>query len=291
MSNSKRIVQITIPNLRWKDLCKWYNFFLLLTVIMSCWSVYWWKTIRPYVSLQEATLQVYTREILAEEEGKLADSSLEEGSFFSKGQMLCSFNDSLLSCELHQVEEKVQNLRKELSQEKSKLDQNMEQYLYLQNELEAEIGPTELTDQILLEIQQQQEKILRLEREISAFESEETNTSAQIEKKVASAPFEGMVLRRFKEAGEKARVGDPLLLICDKQKRWVEASAPEEMLAKIRLGLPARIEFTSFPGKIWLAQVSWISPIATNGKIKIRMSAENLPLHPGLNAKVAVKIR
>ena len=290
MSDSKRVVQITLPNLHWKDLLKWRTFFILTTLLSLVWSIYWWKKVRPYAPVERAILRIQTQEIFAEQSGRLSDLTLDEGDVFSKGQQLFSYADSLLSEHLRQADEKMQELRRELSQEKHKLDQNMQQYVYLQNELEAAIGPTELTDQILAQIQQQQEKIIQMERDLSLWEADQLALRAKMEKQFFTAPFEGMVLRRFKQLGERASEGEPLFLLCDKQKRWVEADVPETLLAKVRLGLPVRIEFPSFPGKTWLGQISWISPIASEGSFKIRMTAENLPLYPGLSAKAFVKI-
>jgi multidrug efflux pump subunit AcrA (membrane-fusion protein) len=64
----------------------------------------------------------------------------------------------------------------------------------------------------------------------------------------------------------------------------------EAMLALIQPGLPARIEFLSLPGQKWNGQVSWVSPIVDAGKVKIRLTADQLPLRPGLSAKISVKV-
>jgi multidrug resistance efflux pump len=259
-----------------------------LALLAGCAGIYWWKEVRPFVCISGGILQVATQEIVAEDDGKISEF-LEE-DFFGQGQLLFSTKDPFLLTQLQQIERKVQDHRKEIEGLQGKLDQNMQQYMYLQNELEAQIGPTELTDQIFGEIQKLQNQVHRLEQEVGVLETSRIEVENKVDAQVVLAPFEGLVMQRFKQVGGRVRGGERLMLICDKERRWIETEIEEKMLSSIRPGLFARIEFPSFPGKRWDGQVSWVSPVVESGKVKIRLTADLLPLRPGLSAKTYIKV-
>lgn len=70
----------------------------------------------------------------------------------------------------------------------------------------------------------------------------------------------------------------------------MEAEIDEALLSRVRVGLPARLEFPLYPKQQWMGQVAWISPVIEAGKVKIRLTADLLPLRPGLSAKTYIKI-
>jgi len=231
---------------RWKYL----SIALVAFCLLSAFG-YWWTAIRPYYPV-EAILAAPLREIRAEENGVLPEALLQEGEAFKLGQLFFASNQD------------------KLNQAKFKLDQNMQQYVYLQNE----IGSSEVMDQVLSELQKWQQKVAELEKDRPL---------------VPAAPFDGIVLQCFKTAGEKTHLGEPVLLI-SKQQNWVEAEIPETMLSKMRVGLSASVKLPSYPGKTWVGKVAWISPLAKHGKLKIRIYADDLPFKPGLTAKASIKI-
>jgi multidrug resistance efflux pump len=285
MSDTGRTFQITLPRLQWRILYTWKFLAFLALLLTFAAGIYWWREVRPYTFVPGGVLQVATREILADEDGKIFD--LLPGDLFQAGELLYSTQDASTLSGAKQIDQKLQASSLEIEDLKSRIDQNMQEYLYLQNEIEAQIGPTELTNQIWQEIQSLQEKLLALEQETMALAKERAELASQM----VLAPFDGMVLQRTKQIGQRIKGGDKVLLICDKDKRWIEAEIDEKMLAVVRPGVPTRIEFSAFPGQKWDGEVSWVSPVVESGKIKIHCTADLLPLRPGLSAKTHLKIR
>jgi RND family efflux transporter MFP subunit len=99
------------------------------------------------------------------------------------------------------------------------------------------------------------DKPLFEQRVISAYDFEQTETSlksaqvnldrlrqAQHEAEVSlsytviRSPFDGVVVDKLAEAGELAAPGKPLLSMYQQDRLWLEASVPEEQLARIRVG-------------------------------------------------------
>jgi len=288
MTDKGRTFQITLPRLQWKILCTGKFLAFLALLLVGAVVAYWWREVRPYASVPGGILHVATREILADEEGKISD--LLQSDFFQAGEVLYSTQDASIASGAKQIDQKLHESAKEIEDLQGRIDENMQQYLYLQNEIEAQIGPTELTNQIWQEIQSLQEKLHSLEQETAALARQRSELGVQLASQMALAPFEGMVLQRTKQIGQRIRSGDLVFLICDKDKRWIEAEIEEKMLGAVRPGVGARIEFPAFPGKKWDAAVSWVSPVVESGKVKIHLTADLLPLRPGLSAKTQIKI-
>jgi multidrug resistance efflux pump len=292
MNDKPRTFQITLPSFHWKrlvaNLITWKAFCLVSILLLGALGYYWATEIRPYVCIPNGTLQVLAHEVVAEESGKISECLAQD--VFKKGEVLFATKDSSLLTQFQQASHKMAGNRKEMEGLQGKLDQNMQQYMYVQNELAAQIGPTELTDQILGEIQKLQSRINRLEQETQSLEMSSTLIENTLDAQIVVAPFEGIVLQQRKKAGERVGAGDCVFLICDKERSWIEAEIEEKLLSKMKPGLFAQIEFPAFPGKKWNGQVSWISPIVESGKVKIRLTADALPVRPGLSANTYVKV-
>jgi HlyD family secretion protein len=58
---------------------------------------------------------------------------------------------------------------------------------------------------------------------------------------VLVSPFDGMVIRRFKDPGDTVTVGSSVLRIVSVDRLWARAAVDESMLVDLREGMPAEI--------------------------------------------------
>jgi len=284
-----RTFAITLPSFAWRKIGS-FRFLMLLTGVALCLGgIYWWKNVLPFFTLEEAVLCVASLEARSEESGRLLSFPLEEGDFFQPGQRLFSLDQKGSEEQLKELDRKIGGYKQQIEQTKKKINQTMEQYQYLQTELSIEGQTSELLEQIMGEAQKMQGHCFQAERELAFAENERIEIEKALAKRSYAPEFDGIVLRCFKKVGDEVRAAEPIALIANHQKRWVEAEIPEKMLTKIQVGSPGFIEFSSYPKKKWSAQVSWISPVAKGGKLKIRLAADNLPFYSGLTAKASIR--
>jgi len=289
MSETNRTVQITLPKFQWKIFYSRPFLALIALAFGAALGTYWWKEVRPFARIAGAVVQIPIRELVAEQEGKISECFAGDG--FSQGQVLVSMKDAALVAERTQVAQKCEERQREMESLQSRLDQNMQQYLYLQSEVEAEIGPTELTGQILAEIQTLQDRVQRVEQEVKTLESSRKLLDQKLSGQNVGAPFDGIVLQWMKGVGDRVKAGDRLCVIGDQEHPWIDAVIEEAMLAGVGVGSLAQIELVSSPGRQYAGTVSWISPRVGEGKVKIRLTAEGLPARSGLSATLRLKVR
>ena len=85
--------------------------------------------------------------------------------------------------------------------------------------------------------------------------------SGQVEKVLTLyAPASGYVIDKNILAGQKISPGDSLLVIADLSVVWADADIYESDLPYIKVGMPAAITLTYWPGKTFQGRISFLNP-------------------------------
>jgi len=88
------------------------------------------------------------------------------------------------------------------------------------------------------------------------------------------APGSGIVAKVSYDNGETPIPGNPVIVIVDKERSWVEAQIDETDMGKITLGQMADITSDVYPDKIFKANIYWISPLAELRKVGERVKPD-----------------
>ena len=118
------------------------------------------------------------------------------------------------------------------------------------------------------------------------------------------APADGVVLHRMAEPGLLLGAGQPALTMAFAGRLYVRAFIPETKLGRVKQGMPAQVSVDAYPGKLFPAHVTEISPDAefTPKPVETREERVNLvyaakvdldagwaePLVPGQPAEVTI---
>ncbi len=70
------------------------------------------------------------------------------------------------------------------------------------------------------------------------------------------APFDGLIVRRFRDAGDVVVPGSPVLTLISTDELWITAWVDETEMMGLHTGQPARVVFRSQPERAYLATVS-----------------------------------
>lgn len=111
---------------------------------------------------------------------------------------------------------------------------------------------------------------------------------------VLRAPIGGTVVDRKVGLGQyvKPDSPDPLFLLADLSRLWVQADVYESDVSRIRVGDPVRISMPTFPGRDFSARISYISPTedTTTHTVRVRCVVQNESglLKPEMFAKIKI---
>lgn len=81
---------------------------------------------------------------------------------------------------------------------------------------------------------------------------------ARLADTVIKAPFDGLIVRRDRDAGGVVVPGSSILVLISTEEVWVSAWVDETEMARLTIGQPARIVFRSEPGQIYRGEVARI---------------------------------
>jgi len=99
----------------------------------------------------------------------------------------------------------------------------------------------------------------------------------------------GMILNRYVNKGSHVERGTQLYEVANLKSVWVNFDLYETDLEKVNIGDKIKMEFSSYPGKIFLGQVNFINPIVdpTTQVAQIRVIYTNTlkPVYPGTSVK------
>ncbi|MEW6594307.1 MAG: efflux RND transporter periplasmic adaptor subunit [Thermodesulfobacteriota bacterium] len=107
---------------------------------------------------------------------------------------------------------------------------------------------------------------------------------------VVTAPFAGVVTRKFVKAGDLATVGMPLLVLEDGSRLQAVAQVPEALVARLKVGepLPVQVPAAGFAGSGTIAELSPApDALSRSATVKINLAAA-ASLRPGQFARVAL---
>jgi membrane fusion protein (multidrug efflux system) len=140
---------------------------------------------------------------------------------------------------------------------------------------------------------------------------------AQLQNMTLSAPFDGVVAKRWLLEGDIAQPGQPIFTIYDIRRIWVTANLEETNLGKVKLQNDVEVNVDTYSGRVFrgkvgligdytAAQFSLIPPNNASGnftkitqRVPIRIYLDDLtpevrkelPLRPGMSAEVRIRIR
>jgi len=107
-----------------------------------------------------------------------------------------------------------------------------------------------------------------------------------------TAPASGVVLEKRAVQGMRFLPGDELYRIADLSRVWVIAELPEQDLARVALGQPARVSFPALPGRSFTGTVGFLSPTlgadTRTARVRIELANPGGLLRPALYGTVEI---
>ena len=251
--------------------------------------LYWGVAIRPYLHIDEATVQMQTFGLSAECGGKITELLRQEGDKVAKGDKLGALATDLLRARKQQAEAAMESHRIQFHRKKVAYDQVMQAYLNLRADYTMGQATQERVDHLLAELQESQAKVDEAKWLFASLEADVASLTAQINTMTLVANKEWLVLRRLKEVGESAQEGETIYLLGDPTHTWVEAYVPEEDLLSVKPGNSVEIRLAAYPKQVWQGKVLSLGSSLTEKGLPVKISLESHEaLKPGLSAEVKI---
>lgn len=110
---------------------------------------------------------------------------------------------------------------------------------------------------------------------------------------VVRAPFDALIVRREREAGDVVAAGTPVFRLVATEEMWVSAWVDETRLESIAPGQPARVEFRSSPGESRPGEVVRVGRMADpeTRELVVDVRVKDLPANWAVGQRAEVFVR
>ena len=232
-------------------------------------------------------------DVSAQREGVITRVLADVGRHVRRGEALALLDDRQTAADRDAARAKVKSL-----------EADVKGWEYETKVLEADLDRDEQMMKAQL-ITQQQLEHARYKVEADRFETERSrqnliNAQAslqslqlELEKTRVTAPFDGVVARRYVRAGQKVAVGDRIFWVTAVAPLRIRFTLPERFAGHLQMGDSLAITSADVPSELHDAKIISVSPVVDPASGTIEAVAEVVgssgALRPGMTATVRFK--
>ena len=229
-------------------------------------------------------------ELLSLRDGDIASIAADLGTAVQKGQVLAALDERQLVAERDAQASKVKSI-----------DADLKNWDALTKVADADRDRAEAMWKANLITKQEQERtaykaqaarfeVERQREDLNEAKAKLLGLEIELSRSKITAPFAGMVARRYVTVGQRVNKGDKLFWVTATAPLRVRIMLPERYIGQIKMGSDLMVEAVSEPGQGHRARVVRMSPVVdpSSGTFEVVAEIAGSPasLRPGMSAQV-----
>jgi membrane fusion protein (multidrug efflux system) len=224
-------------------------------------------------------------------DGVVTELAVDVDSPVKKGQLLASLDDRQLTAERDAAEHKLRSIEADVKNWETEVNVREVDLRRSEEMLKAGIITQQQVDHdrynltaTKYEVDRERENLLNARSNLQALQLE-------LEKTRITAPFAGIVARRYVRQGQRVSSGDKLFWVTAVEPLQVRFTLPEQYSRALRLGDPLTLTPAASPGETADAKVIHVSPVVdpASGTVEvIALLGKQSTFRPGMTATVRV---
>ena len=232
-------------------------------------------------------------DVASQREGVIAKLSVDTGRAVHQGDLLATIDDRQLHADrdaaeakLHAIEADVKNWEAEVKVLQADLDRTEKMW-------DAQLITREQLDHARFKVEADK---FELERERHNLQNQQAvlrSLDIEMQKTRITAPFDGVVARRYVRVGQKIAIGDRLFWVTAVAPLRVKFTLPERFAGHVRPGQLLSVSTTESASSSHPAKIIQVSPVVdpASGTIEVmaELSGKPLDLRPGMTAQVRLQ--
>jgi len=229
----------------------------------------------------------------AQRDGVVAKIMAEPGTPVKKGQPLATLDDRQISADLEAARAKTRSTEDDLKNWQAEAKVLESDYARAEKLWEAQIIPKEQLDHARYKAESDEWDVKRVSELLANAKEVEQSLELELEKTRITAPFDGVVARRYVRSGQSVVKNDRLFWVTAVAPLRIRITLPERFLGRIRPGVIVVMTAAENPGAgNYHAKVIEVSPVVDPSSDTIEVLAEltgnTSGLRPGMRADVHV---
>jgi membrane fusion protein, multidrug efflux system len=231
-------------------------------------------------------------DVAAQRDGLVSKILAEPGTRVKHGQVLALLDDRQISADLEAARAKTRSMEADLKNWQAETKVLQSDYERAQKLWEAQIISREQVDHDRYKLESDQYDVQRSQELLENSRHVERSLELELEKTRISAPFEGIVARRYVRAGQEVAHGDRLFWVTAEAPLRVRFTLPEHFVGRIKKGTPLSLTTVDLPDEKHNLRVIEVSPVVDPSSATIEVLAELVGNHgqlrPGMSTNILV---
>jgi HlyD family secretion protein len=231
-------------------------------------------------------------DVAAQRDGVIAKVLADAGTRARKGQLLAMLDDRQISADLEAARAKTRSTENDLKNWEAEAKVLDVDYQRAQKMWDAQIISKEQFEHAKFKAESDQWDVRRVSEMLANAKDVEHSLELELEKTRITAPFDGVVARRYIRAGQSVSRSDRLFWVTAVAPLRIRVTLPEKFLGQIKTGAMVGITPAeeSGSGRHYRAKVIQVSPVVDPSSDTIEILAElygdTAGLRPGMRADV-----
>jgi membrane fusion protein (multidrug efflux system) len=232
-------------------------------------------------------------EITAQRDGVLAKISYDAPARVKAGTILARMDDRQIAANLEAGRAKSRSIAADLKNWESEAEVLKADHLRAKRLWDLGLISEEQLQHAKYKAESDQWDIKRVAETLTTAHEEERSLELELDKTKITAPFDGLIARRYVREGQSVSKGDRLFWVTAEAPLLMRFTLPEKYFGHVRSVQQFEITSPDVPGEKHAARVKQISPVVdpSSGtfEVLVELIGERGSLRPGMTANVQLE--
>jgi RND family efflux transporter MFP subunit len=230
-------------------------------------------------------------DVTAQRDGIVESLSAEAGTRVKAGTLLAQFDDRQLSANLEAARAKTRSIAADLKNWEAEAQVLQADYVRAQRLWNEKLIAEEQLQHAKYKAESDQWDILRVREQLNTARQEERSLELELEKTRITAPFDGLVARRYVRTGQGVSKGDRLFWVTAEAPLRMRFTLPEKFVGHLKRGQELPLTSPDLPQEEHTVRVIEVSPVIDPTSGTIEVLAELVGARGDLRAGMTANVR
>lgn len=232
-------------------------------------------------------------EMTSQLEGEVAKIFFDAPSRVKAGTILARLDDRQIRSNLEAARAKSRSIEADLKNWQSEAEVLKADYVRAQRLWDLGLTSEEQLQHAKFKAESDQWDIKRVQETLNNARAEERSLELELEKTTISAPFDGIIARRYIHEGQNVTKGERLFWLTAEAPLLMRFTLPERYFGRVKRDQEFELTSPDVPGEKHSARVKEISPVIdpSSGTFEVLLTLRGSAgaFHPGMTATLRVE--
>lgn len=227
-------------------------------------------------------------ELTAQRDGLVQKIYVDAPARVKAGTLLAELDGRQIQANLAAARAKTRSVEADLKNWEAEAEVLKADYARQRNLFASGLTSQEQLEHAKYKAESDQWDILRVKETLNTAKEEEHSLEIEMEKTKLTAPFNGLIARRYVREGQNVTKGERLFWVTAEAPLLMRFTLPEKYFGKIRTGQPVEVACADSPAEKHAARVKQVSPVVdpSSGtfEVLVELTGDRGTLRPGMTA-------